>query len=374
MGKRSARGASGASRGAAKHLTSQEGDRVKELWLEYMGAVGRPEVEQAVKWLMEEKGLTVEEADAMVAEWWGSEPEDIHVYPGDEPLTAQHPPTGELPPLAKGTIVYANAWPAIVMERSRRKHNTRIEPVYCEIWGYHHELGSAYRKDIFPALSMDVWKNDVRKMGGDPEDRYFEGDLVKADPDQGHVFRIMGKEAQESVSEKVDTYYLDSENFIRDAKADFAAGDGERAARLLQGAVIMFQRIQDLYRLGPEAKAAVPKTGGAEAYQKLLDEVRGGGAVLTGGAIHPDIPTIHDVGHQGGKRLKSLDEVRHLGFGFFEGNTPSGKFSFDAGGAMRHEADFSWTPLRADPGVLSDLGYDLGRVERALVELTGEGQ
>ena len=322
LGKRSARGAGGPLRKAARHLTSQEGDRAKKLWEEYfVAAGGQEEVAVALKWLMEEKGLMKDDALDIIGEWWGPEgpeaivpidplhPDEVHIY---QQRIAQHPPTGELPPLAKGTIVYANTWPAIVMERSRRKHNTWIEPIYCEIWGYHHELGSAYRKDIFPALSMDVWKSDVGKMGGDPEDRYFKGDLVKADPDQGHVFRIMEKEV-----------------------------------------------------------AAVSRV---EIYQLILDETVGRGhGVLTGPKIHPDIPTLGES-----HSWPFHSTVRHIGFGFFEGTATSGKYEFEGGGAMRRATDdegnyVSWTPVRGDPAVLSELGYDLGAVERALVELIGGG-
>jgi len=239
----------------------------------------------------------------------------LTIQPEPEGTTvAQHPAEGELPPLAKGTIVYnIIGWPAIVAEATRRKHNTAIEPVFCEVWGWHHEMGSVYRKELIPALSMDQWKNDVRKMGGDPEDRYFKGDLIIADPDQHQLYRVMQKE--------------------------------------------------------------VTAISRAEIYQLILDETVGRGhGVLTGPKIHPDIPTLGES-----HSWPYHSSVEHLGFGFFRGKTPSGEYQFDGGGAMRRATDdegnyVSWTPVVASSAVLSELGYDLGRVERALVELIGGGQ
>jgi len=111
-----------------------------------------------------------------------------------------------------------------------------------------------------------------------------------------------------------------------------------------------------------------------EAYQELLRQVENGGAILTAGRIHPDIPIIQEVGHQEGMPLKCLSEVKHLGFGFFRGETQHGEFSFDGGGAMNQVKDgdkwlFGWTSLRASAEVLGDLGYDLDKVAQALESL-----
>jgi len=106
---------------------------------------------------------------------------------------------------------------------------------------------------------------------------------------------------------------------------------------------------------------ALMAAGNLEAYQKLLGQVEKGTPILTAQDIHHDVPTIHNFAHQ------YHDSVEHLGFGFFEGSTEHGKFSFDAGGAMNHTGDVSWTELRTDnDAVLRDLHYDINRVKRAL--------
>lgn len=104
-------------------------------------------------------------------------------------------------------------------------------------------------------------------------------------------------------------------------------------------------------------------------YRKLLDYLEEeDAAILTAGTIHKDIPTIHDF--YPARYYKSID---HMGFGFFEGRTESGTFSFDGGGAMRRNGWISWTPLRATKEVLADLGYSREKVKKALKELIGQG-
>ncbi|GAH82817.1 unnamed protein product, partial [marine sediment metagenome] len=79
--------------------------------------------------------------------------------------------------------------------------------------------------------------------------------------------------------------------------------------------------------------------------------------------------------------------IRHQGFGFFEGRTEHGEFSFDGGGAMRHVStgrydekgrrlpgpyeSLSWCPLSAEPEVLEDLGYDVEAVKQIVKEKLG---
>jgi hypothetical protein len=124
-----------------------------------------------------------------------------------------------------------------------------------------------------------------------------------------------------------------------------------------------------------------------EALVKMLAMVTTGDGVLTAGEIHPDIPTIHNVSHRDGARLKSTVEVSHCGFGLFKGVSPNGhEFFFDGGGAMRRaEADevgegFSWCPFTAGSGVpfeahrdtITMTGYDFHKVASALQELVEE--
>ena len=102
-----------------------------------------------------------------------------------------------------------------------------------------------------------------------------------------------------------------------------------------------------------------------EAIEELIERVRSGRAVLVAGLENPEVPSLHNFCPE-----RYRPSVRHLGFGFFEGRTEHGKFSFDGGGAMReYRGDgwwIAWTYLRADEEVLKDLGYDLEKVERAL--------
>ena len=110
-------------------------------------------------------------------------------------------------------------------------------------------------------------------------------------------------------------------------------------------------------------------TSDKEAYQKMLDGLSSTVGVLTSHEIHSDIPTIQQVGHRDGCRLRCDAEVRHAGWGLFLAEVKGKKFSFDGGGAMKRCDGFSWTPLRFDKPGLADLGYDADAVRRALEEL-----
>ncbi len=106
-----------------------------------------------------------------------------------------------------------------------------------------------------------------------------------------------------------------------------------------------------------------------QVYQKMLKYMEEeDAAILTAGTIHKDIKIIHDFYPK--QYYKSID---HMGFGFFRGETESGEFTFDGGGAMRRNGWISWTPLRATKEVLKDLKYDREKVARALKELIDKG-
>ena len=102
-----------------------------------------------------------------------------------------------------------------------------------------------------------------------------------------------------------------------------------------------------------------------EAIEELIEKVRDGQAILVAGLENPQVPTIHNFCPE-----KYRPSIRHLGFGFFEGKTEHGEFSFDAGGAMREYRGkgwwIAWTPLRAEKAVLEDLGYSHEKVEEGL--------
>lgn len=109
-------------------------------------------------------------------------------------------------------------------------------------------------------------------------------------------------------------------------------------------------------------------------YDKLLNLVNEGQAILTAGKLHPDIPTIHDVGNRDSQHLKTDSPVEHCGFGLFIAKVGEAEISFDGGGAMNREEDgagtrYSWTLLRARAEQLEALNYDLEKVRAALSTL-----
>jgi len=106
-----------------------------------------------------------------------------------------------------------------------------------------------------------------------------------------------------------------------------------------------------------------------EAFHKMLDTLSATTGVLTSHEIHPDIPTIHEVSHHEGCRLRCDTPLRHCGWGLFVAEVAGKKFSFDGGGAMRRCNGFSWTPLRFDEPGFEDLGYDVDAVRAALEQL-----
>ena len=83
--------------------------------------------------------------------------------------------------ILKGTIGYnPMGWAAVVMERARSdKPDT---PVLCEVWGFEHECGSMYYIEFKPATNLEEWKEAVEREGGNPDDRYFKGELIVYQP------------------------------------------------------------------------------------------------------------------------------------------------------------------------------------------------
>ena len=82
--------------------------------------------------------------------------------------------------MLKGRIGYNTiGWPLIVLERA--KSDNPNTPVLCEVFGYAHESGSVYYKDI--QLTTDetdenAWSDAVRAMGCTLGDIYFKGKLI----------------------------------------------------------------------------------------------------------------------------------------------------------------------------------------------------
>ena len=105
-----------------------------------------------------------------------------------------------------------------------------------------------------------------------------------------------------------------------------------------------------------------------QGWEEMLHRLERGGAIIMAGGERYGIPDLHTFYPK--RYYKSIE---HCGFGFFEGNTEHGAFSFDGGGAMRHfqgEGEWlSYSPLRASPEVLKDLGYDIEKVKAAVKEI-----
>ncbi len=112
-------------------------------------------------------------------------------------------------------------------------------------------------------------------------------------------------------------------------------------------------------------------------WEEILESLEGGKAVLLAGSGISGIPGIHNFYPK-----RYYPSIEHCGFGFFEGQTENGKFTFDGGGAMRYaqagEGEdreyLSWTPLRAEGTVLKDLGYDFQAAIEAVRRLLLDGK
>lgn len=74
----------------------------------------------------------------------------------------------------KGRVGYSGTWPLVVVERARS--DKPLTPVLCEVWGFEHESGSVYLKDIRLAGSLESWKAD-RSGQPDGNSIYFKGEL-----------------------------------------------------------------------------------------------------------------------------------------------------------------------------------------------------
>ena len=78
----------------------------------------------------------------------------------------------------KGAIGYNREfeWPLIVIERA--KSDAPLTPVLCEVFGFEHESGSVYAKEIRLTTDLAGWEAAVRASGVEPTERYFKGPLV----------------------------------------------------------------------------------------------------------------------------------------------------------------------------------------------------
>jgi len=123
---------------------------------------------------------------------------------------------------------------------------------------------------------------------------------------------------------------------------------------------------RDFLEFVEESKALAHVPTRKEILTQLLSQVEQGSAILiVSSPPVSDVPTIHNF-----CTPEVHKTVQHCGFGFFEGRTEKGSFSFDGGGAMTRysfpEGYLSYSPLRASEEVLDELGYSLAKVSEAL--------
>ena len=108
-----------------------------------------------------------------------------------------------------------------------------------------------------------------------------------------------------------------------------------------------------------------------EVLGRMLGLVQDGEAVATAGEIHPDIPTIHDIGKSG--KIRTVGEVKHVGFGCFKAYMGEGlsDLTFLGGGALYHDGDhWAWCPIG---GPAAEAGYDFAAAEAAIIEIQTNG-
>jgi len=113
------------------------------------------------------------------------------------------------------------------------------------------------------------------------------------------------------------------------------------------------EAVKEMYsRFANDEAVAIARAGGNEVFGEPKD------------SIFPIIQHLRGT----------VGEVKHLGCGYFEGQTESGKFEFCGGGAMSDVRDedkwhYSWTYVRADdPQVLIELGINRASQNRWLLE------
>ena len=76
----------------------------------------------------------------------------------------------------KGAIGFTAHWPLIVIERA--KSDAPLTPVLSEVFGFEHESGSVYAKDIILTTQRGSWEAQIKAQGFDVNQRYFKGPLV----------------------------------------------------------------------------------------------------------------------------------------------------------------------------------------------------
>lgn len=75
----------------------------------------------------------------------------------------------------KGRVGFTGDWPLIVMERA--KSEKPLTPVLCEVFGFGHDMGSVYLKDI-RLVPLDEWKLAFTRSGHSFSEIGFKGTLI----------------------------------------------------------------------------------------------------------------------------------------------------------------------------------------------------
>jgi hypothetical protein len=75
----------------------------------------------------------------------------------------------------KGRVGFTGSWPVVVMERA--KSDKPLTPVLCEVFGFEHEMGSVYLKDI-SLVPLDRWLQLFQNDGHSISDIRFKGQLI----------------------------------------------------------------------------------------------------------------------------------------------------------------------------------------------------
>jgi len=108
-------------------------------------------------------------------------------------------------------------------------------------------------------------------------------------------------------------------------------------------------------------------------WKTMLSELESGNPIIVAGDDwNKKIPELNGFVPQ-----KYRSSIKHLGYGYFIGETEHGSFKFDGGGAMKHVSDdgqtISWSILQAPPEVLNDLGYKLPEVKKVVASIIKRG-
>lgn len=75
----------------------------------------------------------------------------------------------------KGRVGFTGNWPVVVMERA--KSDKPLTPVLCEVFGFEHEMGSCYLKDI-SLVPLERWIQLFQDDGHTLDEIRFKGKLI----------------------------------------------------------------------------------------------------------------------------------------------------------------------------------------------------